>query len=335
MLSLLMFNICAVSSFAQSAAQNPLAPLPKKPSDLIELAVQKNGLRDANLEPWHIQVTWQTVNAQGQPTKTGTWDEWRASKSQFRETYQTAGFNQTYWMTDHGSFLTGDPGWPAWIFTELENIYTPFPPVISHQNFVRNWVKTGQSKLQCLSAGDLQPGNSTTYCFDTTSPAIRIQIDPPVEVVVDSYGSFQGQFIPTHLRLFRVGLPDTTIRVDAVGKLLPAEMVVFAPPSNAVPADPREMTEADGLMPGGLIRVGDFPSPTDAKGKDIRTAIIGLDIVIANDGTASRIEVIGATPGLDPQPYLDFFQKARYHPSTWKGRPIAIRNTTVLTFKPH
>lgn len=330
-LLLLVSVLWASCSCAQSVPQSAPAPLPQNPSDLVHLALKKNGLQ-GDLKPWHIRVTWQTVDAKGQMAETGTWEEWWAGKSQFKEVYAQPGFQQTYWATDHGDFVSGDPAWPPWIFTELESIYTPYhSETETHENFRRGWKKFGKVKLQCLSPqGPENDRTNLSYCFDTASPTIRVEIDAPIEVAFEGFDTFQGQVIPNSGRLIRLGMADTIIHLDSVDALTQFPGGLLTPPVDAVPVDPRHLTRADGVVPGKLLKQGPIPHLTVIQRTTEQSVIVAFDIVAARDGTVSRVEVVGATPGIDLTTYVRFAQQARYDPATWNGRPIAIRFSTAL-----
>lgn len=332
LLPLLVSALCAASCCAQAAPQNP-PPLPKNPAALMQLAWQQNGLHGADLKPWHVRVTWQTVDRRGQPQQTGTWEEWWASPTEYKEEYETEGFHQTWWVTDHGDYVSGDRGWPAWIFSEIENIFTPQTQDLKkHDDLVRTWRKIGGARLQCLKNIDAPRGADFAYCLDVALPAIRVYTEPAVEAIVTTVLQFQGQFLPGDLRLFRLGMPDTEIHLDDAQELNQPPDSTFRPPSDASTAAPRRFVEADGLVPGLTLAHKPLPPPRDTHGRMLINAVISMSIIEAKDGSVSRVEVVGATPGLNQEPYLDFFKAERFRPSIYHGQPIAVRLQVALTF---
>lgn len=325
-LSLLASVLWISSCCAQTAPQN--SALPEKPGDLIQLAFQQNGLH-GDLKPWHIHVTWQTVDAKGKVQQTGTWEEWWAGKSEFKEVFEQPGFRQTYWATDHGDFISGDSGWPAWIFTELEDLYTPHHSATeTGEKFRRAWKNFGKARLQCLSPAKEE--TNISYCFDTGSPAIQVEIDPPVEVALYGPEFFQSQIVPSSGRLIRLGLPDTVIRLDSIEEMAQVPATPFAPPANAVPVDPRRPEGMDGFVAARVRERGPIPEMPLTLPRTIRHVVIAFDVVVAKDGTVSRVELVGASPGMDVASCLSGAQQWRYHPATWNGRPIATRFTRVF-----
>ena len=329
MLPLLISALWIGSCCAQTAPQN--SALPKKPGDLIQLAFQQNGLH-GDLKPWHIHVTWQTVDAKGKVQETGTWEEWWAGKSEFKEVFEQPGFHQTYWATDRGDFITGDPGWPAWIFTELETIYTPHhSEAETNEKFGREWEKFGHVKLQCLNPqGPEGQRTDTSYCFDTASPAIQVEIDSPIEVAFYGAEFFQGQIVPSSAHLVRLGLPDTIINLDSIDALKQPPASLFTPSPDAVPVDPTYLVGMSGVVPAK------FPGEKLARPLieqhriTIRSVVVAFDVVVAKDGSVSRAEVIGATPGLDMEPVLKVVKQAHCDPATWSGHPVPMRLTFTL-----
>lgn len=319
--------LCTAACCAQAAAPN--SGLPRKPNDLIRLAFQQNGLPATGLKPWHLHVTWQTVDAKGNVQETGTWEEWWAGKSEFKEVYEEPGFHQTYWATDHGDFVTGDQGWPAWIFAELESIYTPYHSAAeAGEKFEREWKKFGPAKLQCLNPHEREGQETTTsYCFDEVSPAIQVEIDSPIEVALYGSESFQGQMVPNSAHLVRLGLPDTIIQLNSIEELAQAPASLFRPPPDAVPVDPRRMQGMDGVVSARFPGERLIAPLEEQRRITIRGVIVALDIVVAKDGTVSRAEVVGATPELDLEPVLKAVKQAHCDPAMWHGLPIASRFT--------
>lgn len=327
----LRLSLALLTLILPALAQTPApgTPLPKNPSALMELAWQQNGLHDATLKPWHIHATWQTLDDKGQPKDAGTWEEWWANEQEYEIIYSTAGFRQTWWATDRGDFITGDDEWPAWIFEEIEDIFTPQHPTQT-KSFKEERRKIGGVELQCLVPRQ-HSGPLHSYCLGFTSPAIRVEINPPVDITYNALSVFQGQILPGDIRLFRLGLPETAIHLDSVEKLSQVTHALFTPPADAVPVAPRRLGFPD-VVVGKMNNGENLPTAKDSMGRPIN-GIIGLDVVVGKDGTISRLEVIGATPGLNQQPFLDALSKRRYEPSLYRGQPIATRIQEVLTFQ--
>lgn len=71
-----------------------------------------NGLQSTYAHPWHIMVTYDQFDEDGDNVHSGTYEEFWDGPKKYRRVYKSDNFNQTDYATDHGLFRRGDQRWP-------------------------------------------------------------------------------------------------------------------------------------------------------------------------------------------------------------------------------
>ena len=108
----LLLLVCLFAPFILAFSQTAPIPMrsgsPKDPAALLALARNQNGLEASGLQPWHIRVTYRTFDDAGQPKGTGVFEEWWAGPKQYKQSYTGKGFTQTDYVTDTGTYRTGE-----------------------------------------------------------------------------------------------------------------------------------------------------------------------------------------------------------------------------------
>jgi hypothetical protein len=71
-----------------------------------------NGLQSTELRPWHIVVTYDQFDEDGDDVNSGVYEEFWAGPKKYRRSYKSDSFKQTDYATDKGLFRGGDQRWP-------------------------------------------------------------------------------------------------------------------------------------------------------------------------------------------------------------------------------
>ena len=127
--ALLFFGCCLpISAIPQqnqpaaSPAQTTAPALPTEPAALLQLASKLNGLHGADLQPWHVRATWQTLDEERQPKEQGIWEEWWVGEKKYRMTNKSADAERTIYGTDRGRYEVGGAGKVPWQFATVERL---------------------------------------------------------------------------------------------------------------------------------------------------------------------------------------------------------------------
>ena len=100
-----------VESEAATAQSSPTNPL--DPAAMLLMGSQANDLDGPDVRPWHVRVSYQTFDSDGDPDKSGTFEEFWASPKKYKRIYTGDDFNQIDVATDQGLFRNGSQEWPV------------------------------------------------------------------------------------------------------------------------------------------------------------------------------------------------------------------------------
>ena len=151
------------------------------PEALLALARNQNGLEAPGLQPWHIRVTYQTFDDAGQPKGTGVFEEWWAGPKQYKQSYTGKDFTQTDYVTDTGTYRTGEANFPPLAESLLKmRLLDPIPEIPGDVVFLKRKQAFGSVSLECavlarkmMNLGSAPTALFPTYCFDSVKPMLR------------------------------------------------------------------------------------------------------------------------------------------------------------------
>ena len=327
----------AFSAIAPGQDAAPAQSLPSDPAALLQLASGVNGLHGANLQPWHVRATWQTLDAKSKVKEQGTWEEWWAGPDEFKTELSGPGFQQTRWATSRGDFISGDSAWPSWGYSVVAQMFTK--PLPDQEVLAKMWLARSQEKdhgvaIECVSATSRspQPGPPVgKYCFVGSLPAVRIEGTAAMQTIFDALVRFQGQYLARGLRIYRVDMPAIQVHLDQLGPLQPALRDELTPPTNAIAASPWEHSMSGHIKVGNRIS-GKLPEyPEEAKYQRVQGTVT-LFLVIGTDGAVHDVEVIGGPAALQ-QTSVDSVKTWRFTPYTLDGEPIEAETQVNVAFR--
>ena len=129
-----------------------------------------NGLQSTDLQPWHIIVTYDQFDEDGDNVHSGLYEEYWAGAKKYRKIYKSDNLNQTDFATEKGLYRLGDQQWPDRAQLQVRSdVVDPFSYAATLVGFHGRNVERIFSgyKLQCvLIERDSQISNPTHYCFE-------------------------------------------------------------------------------------------------------------------------------------------------------------------------
>lgn len=106
---------------AESQSAPTADVVPQDAEELLLAAAQVNGLDAPRLKPWHILVSYDKFDEDGDNVDSGTYEEFWAGAKQYRLIFTSHDFTQTEIATDAGLFRTGDDKWPGVLQTRARD----------------------------------------------------------------------------------------------------------------------------------------------------------------------------------------------------------------------
>ncbi len=86
-----------------------------------------NGLRSADLQPWHIVVIYDQFDEDGDNVHSGVYEEYWAGAKKYKRIYKSDNLNQTDYATEKGLYRLGDQQWPDRAQLQVRNeVVDPF-----------------------------------------------------------------------------------------------------------------------------------------------------------------------------------------------------------------
>jgi len=198
-----------------------------------------NGLQSTDLRPWHIVVTYDQFDEDGDNVHSGVYEEYWAGAKKYKRIYKSDNLNQTDYATDKGLFRHGDQQWPDRAQLQVRaEVLAPFSYADTLQGFHgRNVERTFSGyKLQCvLIERDSGISDPTQYCFEPDSSILRYNRGWGwFQTVYNRIVPFQGRNLAQEVDVTDGGKPYLKLRVETVEFISHVDDADFIPPQDAV-----------------------------------------------------------------------------------------------------
>jgi hypothetical protein len=198
-----------------------------------------NGLQSTDVLPWHVIVTYDQFDEDGDNDDSGVYEEYWAGEKKYKRIYKSDNFNQTDYATDKGLFRLGDQQWPDRAQSQVRSeVIAPFSYAATLQGFHGRSVDRAFSgyELQCVfierDSGISAPPQ---YCFEPDSSVLRYTHGFGwFQTVYNRIESFQGRNIAREVDVTDAGKPYLKLRVETIESLSRVDDAIFLPPGNAV-----------------------------------------------------------------------------------------------------
>ncbi len=198
-----------------------------------------NGLQSTDLLPWHIVVTHDQFDEDGDNVHSGVYEEYWIGAKKYKRIYKSDNFNQTDYATDKGLYRHGDQQWPDRAQSQVRlEVIAPFNYAATLLGFHgRNVERTFSGyKLQCvLIEGDSEISDPTQYCFEPGSSVLRYNRGLGwFQTVYNRIVPFQERNLAQDVDVTDGGKPYLKLRVETMELLSHVDDANFLPPPDAV-----------------------------------------------------------------------------------------------------
>jgi hypothetical protein len=137
-----------------------------------------NGPESADLQPWHIVVSNDQFDEDGDNIHSGVYEEYWAGVKKFKRIYKSDDFNQADYGIDKGLYRQGDQKWPSRTQIQIrDEVIAPlyYGATLQKGFHARNLERTFSGyTFQCVAiernSGISDP---TQYCFEPGSSVLR------------------------------------------------------------------------------------------------------------------------------------------------------------------
>ena len=208
------------------------------PSWLSKVAAL-NGLQSPDLLPWHIALTYDQFDRDGDNIHSGVYEEYWTSTNRYKRIYKSDNFTQSDYATDRGLYRQGDQQWPNAVQSEVRaEVVAPFAYAASLEGVHGKNVERTFSgyKLRCvLLERDQKISDPTQYCFEPGGSVLRYDLGQSwYQTVYNRIVSFQGRNLAREVDLTDGGKPLLKLRVQTIELISHLDDADFIPPPDAI-----------------------------------------------------------------------------------------------------
>jgi hypothetical protein len=198
-----------------------------------------NGLQSTELQPWHIVVTYDQFDEDGDNVHSGMYEEYWAGAKKYKRIYKSDNLNETDYATGKGLYRLGDQQWPDRAQLQVRSdIVDPFSYAATLVGFHGRNVERifGDHKLQCvLIERDSEISNPTHYCFEPGGSVLRYSKGFGwFQTVYNDIVPFQGRSLAQAIEVTDGGKPYLKLRVQKIELISHVEDADFVPPPTAI-----------------------------------------------------------------------------------------------------
>jgi hypothetical protein len=198
-----------------------------------------NGLQSTDLQPWHIVVTYDQFDEEGDNVHSGVYEEYWAGTRKYKRIYKSDNLNQTDYATEKGLYRLGDQQWPDRAQLQVRTeIVEPFSYAATLVGFHGRNVERifSNYKLQCvLIEKDSEISNPTQYCFEPDGSVLRYSKGFGwFQTVYNQIVSFQGRSLAQGVEVTDGGKPYLKLRVEKIELISHVDDVDFVLPPTAI-----------------------------------------------------------------------------------------------------
>jgi len=198
-----------------------------------------NGLQSSDLLPWHIIVTYDQFDEDGDNVHSGVYEEFWAGTKKYKRIYKSDNLNQTDYATEKGLYRLGDQQWPDRAQLQVRSeIVEPFSYAATLVGFHGTNVERTFSdyKLRCvLLEKDSVISNPTQYCFEPGGSVLRYSKGFGwFQTVYNEIVPFQGRSLAQEVEITDGGKPYLKLRVQTIELISHIDDADFLPPPTAI-----------------------------------------------------------------------------------------------------
>ena len=287
-----------------------------------------NGLQSADLKPWHIVVTYDQFDEDGDNVHSGVYEEYWAGAKNYKGIYKSDNLNQTDYATDKGLYRLGDQQWPDRVQLQVRSeVVDPFSYAATMVGFHGRTVESifSDYKLQCvlLEKGS-EISNPTQYCFEPNDSILRYSKGYGwFQTVYNRIVPFQGRSLAHEVEVTDGGRPYLKLHVEKIELISHVDAADFVPPPTAIgPLGGR----VSGVHPV-LIRTT-FPQWPDS----LRSQhfVVTAEVVIGKDGHVVSARGVSGPP----EAYKACEDSARkwvFAPYLVLGKPVEVESKIMCS----
>lgn len=364
--SITLFCI-AVPAFSASQLANPASPqagqtavtssrpepsptsqvVPKDARELLLAAAQVNGLDAPGLKPWHILVSYDKFDEDGDNVDSGTYEEFWLGTNQYRIAYTSHDFTQTEIATEKGLYRSGDDKWPGALQIRVRDEFVR--PMFREMNLQYAKLEKiersfGKAQLPCVmfrgTDGNMIVSDNglAAFCFEPDTLMLRYSKGGMAlgtvwdQIVYDRIVRFQGRYVARDVQVTRAGKPYLKLHLEKLESITQPDPANFTPPLTALAVDEKLISPDSAVLMLDYLIHEELPKYP----KSIRPP--GGEAVmkyrINKDGHVTAVQFVEGTTEMQ-KGLEESLKKFVYRPFLLRGEPVEIEVKQKFIYEVH
>jgi len=322
--------------------------VPKDAKELLLAAAQVNGLDALGLKPWHILVSYDKFDEDGDNVDSGTYEEFWAGAKQYRLIFAGHDFTQTDIATETGLFRMGDQRWPGELQTRVRDEFVR--PMFREMNLQdakpeKKMRDFGKVQLPCVLLRGTGGGSRVAsdnglaaFCFEPDSLMLRYtkggfgRITVWDQTTYDKVVRFQDRYVASDVRVMRARKLYMRLHLEKLEPITQPSATDFTPPPNAVAVDEKPITLDGGVLLLDYMlhqEMPQYPKSIHAPG-----GAATMKYVIGKDGRVTAVQFIEGTSEMK-EGLEEALKKYVYRPFLVRGEPVEVQVIQKSVYEVH
>jgi hypothetical protein len=301
-------------------------PSPREHLDALKTATSLDG---ADLLPWHLVMSYEMNDLDGNHMESGTIEEWWASPKQHSMLITRPGLQTT--TTTSARLEAGDRA-SYLISTLLSQVMHPVPDFGKFDGLAvqEESAQFGKTKLSCMRVMRDVPNAPSldvpAFCVDPGTNMLRVHFDSGgLSMVRNQPATFQGKSVAVDNSIAYGGHIAITGHVT--------KLETFHPDADAA-------QERDGGAPasvpqsvvaGSMLKQVSPDYPAEAKMRHLSGTVVFI-VKISVEGTIDSLEPVYMTDKVFLQPSMKAVKQWTYKPYLLNGEPTEVISTITVNF---
>jgi len=308
--------------------------VPSAPNEILKLATELNGLDSGVAKPWHIKLSWDEFDSDGDNVHSGSFEEFYAGPKRYKQIYAGDTLNQIDIANDSGLHRAGDQRWPNMAeYRAREAALRPFFEFRADKpelQIGKTETRFTSGKLPCLVLNSRAPLillPRPIACFQPDTVMLRyLRASFAAEVSYSSIVQFQGHYVAKEIAFTRDGKPLLKVHVDQLGEIGAVGDDFFTSPAEARLMSGRISTPSPFYVDEYALSA---PGPQFSRGMDGK---VNIKMVVGKDG---RVIEASATDGPDDmrKAVLKAVRKYQFRPYYILDHPVEVE--LQMSFERH
>ncbi len=316
---------------------NPSGPVPKSPeaAKILGDLVAANGMDMQPQVPWHVEVSYDEFDEDGDNVHSGTIEEFYVSPKKYRKIIKTDEFSQVEVANGTDLYRAGDQNWPSQTTLQaMREILSPLYDVSELSDFSPDkldWT-IGKTALPCIALRNgivLSANGWPKFCYEPGSTLLRYAHGASWgESVYNNIVQFKGRYIARDVDVVRGTKPFLKIHLAKVESLQQPDGSLFLPPAGSPGPLTGIVTVPSGMLRRDPGQQWQFPRniPRGLHGK------VSVRFAVDKEGRVTGAHAIDGPEELR-KPVEDEVKRIRFHPFLILDRPVEVESTTVYMFQ--